>query len=93
MQTGSGKTHTMLGDIVDLEHQPSDDRGMTPRVFEYLFSKIQEVSRGISDNCMFLSFFEVTSAFSPSNQGVETLVFLNLRGCNCRKKNRGQTSI
>lgn len=32
---------------MDLEYHPSDDRGMTPRVFEYLFSKIQKVRRGI----------------------------------------------
>jgi hypothetical protein len=42
-QTGSGKTHTMLGDIADLDFQPSDNRGMTPRVFESLFAKIQVV--------------------------------------------------
>jgi hypothetical protein len=42
-QTGSGKTHTMLGDISDLDHQPSDKRGMTPRVFESLFTKIKMV--------------------------------------------------
>jgi kinesin family protein 15 len=42
-QTGSGKTHTMLGDIVDLDRWPSDDRGMTPRVFEHLFAKIHLV--------------------------------------------------
>lgn len=42
-QTGSGKTHTMLGDIADLDHLPSDNRGMTPRVFETLFAKIQVV--------------------------------------------------
>ena len=33
----------MLGDLVGLEHLPSKNRGMTPRVFEYLFSKIQMV--------------------------------------------------
>lgn len=42
-QTGSGKTHTMLGDLAGLDHQPSDNRGITPRVFESLFSKIQAV--------------------------------------------------
>ncbi|KAG0606203.1 hypothetical protein M758_9G122000 [Ceratodon purpureus] len=40
-QTGSGKTHTMLGDISDLHNQPSNNRGMTPRVFESLFTKIK----------------------------------------------------
>jgi kinesin family protein 15 len=43
VQTGSGKTHTMLGDIKDVFHQPSDDRGMTPRIFEYLFARIIKV--------------------------------------------------
>jgi hypothetical protein len=42
-QTGSGKTHTMLGDIDHLGDKPSDNRGMTPRVFEYLFSRIHLV--------------------------------------------------
>ncbi|XP_024367557.1 kinesin-like protein KIN-12D isoform X3 [Physcomitrium patens] len=41
-QTGSGKTHTMLGDIDDLAIRPSLQRGMTPRVFEYLFARIQQ---------------------------------------------------
>jgi kinesin family protein 15 len=44
-QTGSGKTHTMLGDIDDLAYRPSHQRGMTPRIFEYLFARIQEVSK------------------------------------------------
>lgn len=43
-QTGSGKTYTMLGDIHDLGYRPSPQRGMAPRVFEYLFSRIQQVS-------------------------------------------------
>lgn len=43
-QTGSGKTHTMLGDIDDLDSRPSSNRGMTPRVFEYLFARIRHVS-------------------------------------------------
>lgn len=43
LQTGSGKTHTMLGDIEHLENKPSDNRGMTPRVFEYLFARIRRV--------------------------------------------------
>lgn len=42
-QTGSGKTHTMLGDIDDLDCHPSHQRGVTPRIFEYLFATIQQV--------------------------------------------------
>lgn len=36
-QTGAGKTHTMVGNIKD-----GEQRGLTPRVFEYLFKKIKE---------------------------------------------------
>jgi kinesin family protein 15 len=43
MQTGSGKTHTMLGDIEGGTRRHSVNCGMTPRVFEYLFSRIQKV--------------------------------------------------
>lgn len=44
MQTGSGKTYTMLGEIENLEVKPSPRRGMTPRIFEFLFARIQAVS-------------------------------------------------
>lgn len=43
-QTGSGKTYTMLGDIDDLADRPSHQRGMTPRIFEYLFARVHQVS-------------------------------------------------
>ena len=43
MQTGSGKTYTMLGEIDDLKDKPSTHRGMTPRIFEFLFARIQVV--------------------------------------------------
>jgi hypothetical protein len=35
----------MLGDIEHLGDRPSENRGMTPRVFEYLFSRIKLVRR------------------------------------------------
>ncbi|KAI4334146.1 hypothetical protein L6164_018872 [Bauhinia variegata] len=41
-QTGSGKTHTMLGDIEGGTRRHSVNCGMTPRVFEHLFSRIQK---------------------------------------------------
>ena len=44
LQTGSGKTYTMLGDISDLEVRPSPERGMTPRIFEFLFARIRAVT-------------------------------------------------
>lgn len=33
----------MLGDIDDLEVKPSTYRGMTPRIFEFLFARIRAV--------------------------------------------------
>ena len=44
LQTGSGKTYTMLGEISDLEVRPSPERGMTPRIFEFLFARIRAVT-------------------------------------------------
>ncbi|XP_073143760.1 kinesin-like protein KIN-12E [Henckelia pumila] len=41
-QTGSGKTHTMLGDIEGGTRRHSINCGMIPRIFEYLFSRIQK---------------------------------------------------
>ncbi|KAL6637861.1 hypothetical protein ACP70R_025433 [Stipagrostis hirtigluma subsp. patula] len=41
-QTGSGKTHTMLGDIENGTRRNNANCGMTPRVFEHLFSRIQK---------------------------------------------------
>ncbi|CAL0332163.1 unnamed protein product [Lupinus luteus] len=41
-QTGSGKTHTMLGDIEGGTRRHSVNCGMTPRIFEHLFSRIQK---------------------------------------------------
>lgn len=53
-QTGSGKTYTMLGEIDDLEVKPSPHRGMTPRIFEFLFARIQAVH-----SCILLLLFPV----------------------------------
>ncbi|XP_047323836.1 kinesin-like protein KIN-12E [Impatiens glandulifera] len=41
-QTGSGKTHTMLGDIENGIRRHNVNCGITPRVFEYLFTRIQK---------------------------------------------------
>ncbi|XP_024384201.1 kinesin-like protein KIN-12C isoform X3 [Physcomitrium patens] len=62
-QTGSGKTHTMLGDLERLDRSPSDNRGITPRVFEYLFERIrQEEESRKHEKLMFMcrcSFLEI----------------------------------
>ncbi|KAI0501532.1 hypothetical protein KFK09_016477 [Dendrobium nobile] len=75
-QTGSGKTHTMLGEINDLELRPSANRGMTPRIFEFLFARIkaEEESRRdeklqYSCKCSFLEIYneQITDLLNPSS--------------------------
>ncbi|KAI5074408.1 hypothetical protein GOP47_0010892 [Adiantum capillus-veneris] len=62
-QTGSGKTFTMLGDLEGAQHRPSINRGMTSRVFEYLFARIlEEEGKRTSEQLKFLckcSFLEI----------------------------------
>lgn len=43
LQTGSGKTYTMMGDFHEMDNMLSEDCGMTPRIFEYLFMRIKQV--------------------------------------------------
>ncbi|XP_009785936.1 kinesin-like protein KIN-12D [Nicotiana sylvestris] len=75
-QTGSGKTHTMLGEIEELEIRPSPNRGMTPRIFEFLFARIraEEESRRderlqYSCKCSFLEIYneQITDLLDPSS--------------------------
>lgn len=44
-KTGSGKTYTMWGppSALSEDASASNERGLTPRVFERLFSRIDEV--------------------------------------------------
>ncbi|KAL0376309.1 UNVERIFIED_CONTAM: Kinesin-like protein KIN-12C [Sesamum calycinum] len=42
-QTGSGKTYTMMGEIDKMDGKLSDDCGITPRIFEYLFTRITKL--------------------------------------------------
>ncbi|KAI3978944.1 hypothetical protein MKX01_016119 [Papaver californicum] len=74
-QTGSGKTHTMLGEIADLDANPSAERGMTPRIFEFLFARIraeEEIRRDekltYSCKCSFLEIYneQITDLLDPS---------------------------
>ncbi|KAL1811940.1 hypothetical protein ACET3Z_022005 [Daucus carota] len=75
-QTGSGKTYTMLGDIDELGVKPSPHRGMTPRIFEFLFARIraEEESRrderlAYSCKCSFLEIYneQITDLLDPSS--------------------------
>ncbi|KAK1276465.1 Kinesin-like protein KIN12B [Acorus gramineus] len=75
-QTGSGKTHTMLGEIDELEVRPGPDRGMTPRIFEFLFARIKAEEESRRDEklkyhckCSFLEIYneQITDLLDPSS--------------------------
>ncbi|CAK7329803.1 unnamed protein product [Dovyalis caffra] len=75
-QTGSGKTYTMLGEMDDLEMKPSPNRGMTPRIFEFLFARIQAEEEIRKDErlkynckCSFLEIYneQITDLLDPSS--------------------------
>ncbi|KAL5054076.1 hypothetical protein RYX36_034758 [Vicia faba] len=75
-QTGSGKTYTMLGEIEDLDVKPSSHRGMTPRIFEFLFARIQAEEESRRDEnlkynckCSFLEIYneQITDLLDPSS--------------------------
>ncbi|KAK8506692.1 hypothetical protein V6N13_032068 [Hibiscus sabdariffa] len=79
-QTGSGKTYTMMGDIYEVEDQLSEDCGLTPRIFEYLFSRIrmEEESRKeeklrFSCKCSFLEIYneQITDLLDPSSTNLQ----------------------
>lgn len=38
----------MLGEINELDLSPSSERGMTPRIFEFLFARIKAVNNFIT---------------------------------------------
>ncbi|KAG0468921.1 hypothetical protein HPP92_018249 [Vanilla planifolia] len=75
-QTGSGKTHTMLGDIEEGMHTNGVNSGITPRVFGYLFSRIQKEKENQSYKklhftcrCSFLEIYneQILDLLDPSS--------------------------
>ncbi|KAK6138175.1 hypothetical protein DH2020_028111 [Rehmannia glutinosa] len=79
-QTGSGKTHTMLGDIEGGARRHSVNCGMTPRVFEYLFSRIQkdkdarrEEKLKFTCKCSFLEIYneQILDLLDPSSVNLQ----------------------
>ncbi|KAL5984869.1 Kinesin-like protein KIN-12D [Asimina triloba] len=78
-QTGSGKTYTMLGEIDELDVRPSPDRGMTPRIFEFLFARIRAEEESRRDEklkynckCSFLEIYneQITDLLDPSSSNL-----------------------
>ncbi|CAN6275532.1 unnamed protein product [Urochloa humidicola] len=80
-QTGSGKTYTMWGPLSALsEDSVSSERGLTPRVFEQLFSGINEEQVKHSDKelnynciCSFLEIYneQITDLLDPSQKNLQ----------------------
>lgn len=59
-QTGSGKTYTIWGlanALLD-ENLTSDEQGLTPRVFQRLFERIEEVIFCCVSYYMYVTFFQ-----------------------------------
>lgn len=80
-QTGSGKTYTMWGPLSALsEDSLSSERGLTPRVFEQLFSRINEeqvkhADKELTYNCIcsFLEIYneQITDLLDPSQKNLQ----------------------
>ncbi|KAK1387409.1 Kinesin motor domain-containing protein [Heracleum sosnowskyi] len=79
-QTGSGKTYTMIGDIGQMDGKLNEDCGITPRVFEYLFKRIQEEEESRRDErlkysckCSFLEIYneQITDLLDPSSTNLQ----------------------
>ncbi|CAA7052987.1 unnamed protein product [Microthlaspi erraticum] len=79
-QTGSGKTYTMLGEVGNLQVKPSPNRGMMPRIFEFLFARIQAEEESRRDErlkynckCSFLEIYneQITDLLEPSSTNLQ----------------------
>ncbi|XVF84523.1 hypothetical protein PTKIN_Ptkin17bG0043800 [Pterospermum kingtungense] len=81
-QTGSGKTYTIWGPANALleENLSSDQQGLTPRVFEHLFSRINEEQIKHADKqlkyqcrCSFLEIYneQITDLLDPNQRNLQ----------------------
>ncbi|XP_057827459.2 kinesin-like protein KIN-12B isoform X1 [Cryptomeria japonica] len=81
-QTGSGKTYSMWGPTCDSSGDkfPNKDRGLTPRVFEQLFARIQEEEGKNADRqlryqcrCSFLEIYneQITDLLEPNQKNLQ----------------------
>ncbi|GER31460.1 phragmoplast orienting kinesin 1 [Striga asiatica] len=102
-QTGSGKTYTMMGEIDKMDGKLHDDCGITPRIFEYLFTRIKEEKESrkherlaYSCKCSFLEIYneQITDLLEPSSINLQIredskkgVYVENLTECNVRTVN------
>ncbi|XP_020226379.1 kinesin-like protein KIN-12C isoform X2 [Cajanus cajan] len=79
-QTGSGKTYTMMGEIKETEGYLTEDSGITPRVFNYLFTRIKAEEESKQDyrlkyscKCSFLEIYneQITDLLEPSSTNLQ----------------------
>ncbi|XP_057475426.1 kinesin-like protein KIN-12C isoform X2 [Actinidia eriantha] len=79
-QTGSGKTYTMMGEICQMDGKLKEDCGITPRIFEYLFTRISEEEENKKDEglkynckCSFLEIYneQITDLLEPSSSNLQ----------------------
>ncbi|XP_068661791.1 kinesin-like protein KIN-12E isoform X2 [Aristolochia californica] len=79
-QTGSGKTYTMMGEINEIKDQFNNDCGITPRIFQYLFTRIRleeekrrEEKLKYSCKCSFLEIYneQITDLLEPSSTNLQ----------------------
>ncbi|KAM7488000.1 hypothetical protein LguiB_025484 [Lonicera macranthoides] len=79
-QTGSGKTYTMMGEIGEMDGKLDEDCGITPRVFEYLFTRIKEEEEKRRNErlkytckCSFLEIYneQITDLLEPSSTNLQ----------------------
>ncbi|KAI3688395.1 hypothetical protein L1987_82107 [Smallanthus sonchifolius] len=80
-QTGSGKTYTIWGPANALleDESPSDQQGLTPRVFDRLFARISEEQNKHADKqliyqcrCSFLEIYneQITDLLAPAQRNL-----------------------
>ncbi|KAL2464505.1 Phragmoplast orienting kinesin-1 [Forsythia ovata] len=79
-QTGSGKTYTMMGEIYQMDGKLTEECGITPRIFEYLFARIREEEESrkherleYSCKCSFLEIYneQITDLLEPSSSNLQ----------------------
>ncbi|XP_044947270.1 kinesin-like protein KIN-12F [Hordeum vulgare subsp. vulgare] len=78
--TGSGKTHTMLGEISELGVKPRSECGMAPRIFQFLIARIRTEEESRRDEnlkynckCSFLEIYneQITDLLDPSSTNLQ----------------------